>query len=172
MQDKVSNPVSVNLPAITIWIQTVCLSDVEGTVLLSNLGLPRKRTSFGLYRVTRDNLDWFTGITFHQRLRAPPINLDRYESALTDIMSIRELTPSDLQAILAFTINLARKAGDVILEGSEAIQQQTGSTIDEKKNSVDLVTEYDVKVEDLVKDEIASAYPDFMLCVFGFKFRF
>ena len=35
--------------------------------------------------------------------------------------------------------------------------------VDEKKNSVDLVTEYDVKVEELVKKEIAGKYPDFEL---------
>ncbi|KAK7464430.1 hypothetical protein VKT23_006597 [Stygiomarasmius scandens] len=71
-----------------------------------------------------------------------------------------ELTPNDLQAILTFTITLARKAGEVILQGSEAIQQ-AGSNVDEKKNSVDLVTEYDVKVEELVKKQIAETYPDF-----------
>jgi len=75
-----------------------------------------------------------------------------------------ELTPNDLQAILTFTITLARKAGEVILQGSEAIQQ-AGSNVDEKKNSVDLVTEYDVKVEELVKKQIAETYPDFKLCV-------
>ncbi|KAF5345132.1 hypothetical protein D9758_009679 [Tetrapyrgos nigripes] len=75
-------------------------------------------------------------------------------------MSLKELNDNDLQAILTFTISLARKAGDLILQGSEAIQQ-SGSNVDEKKNSVDLVTEYDVKVEELVKKEIAATYPDF-----------
>ncbi|KIK62250.1 hypothetical protein GYMLUDRAFT_42196 [Collybiopsis luxurians FD-317 M1] len=73
---------------------------------------------------------------------------------------VQELSPNDLKFILDFTVNLARKAGQLILEGSEAIQS-AGSTVDEKKNSVDLVTEYDVKVEELVKKEIAATYPDF-----------
>ncbi|KAK1226791.1 hypothetical protein PQX77_010228 [Marasmius sp. AFHP31] len=75
-------------------------------------------------------------------------------------MSSSELTSSDLQNILEFTVDLARKAGKIILEGSVAIQN-AGSNVDEKKNSVDLVTEYDVKVEELVKKEIAEKYPDF-----------
>ncbi|KAL0575872.1 hypothetical protein V5O48_006094 [Marasmius crinis-equi] len=75
-------------------------------------------------------------------------------------MSTPELTSSDLQEILKFTIDLAQAAGKVILEGSVAIQN-VGSNVDEKKNSVDLVTEYDVKVEELVKKEIAAKYPSF-----------
>lgn len=70
----------------------------------------------------------------------------------------------DLQSILDFTIALAYEAGDVILAGSEAIQS-VGSNVDEKKNSVDLVTEYDVKVEELVRKRISEKYPDFQLCV-------
>lgn len=77
-------------------------------------------------------------------------------------MSTPELTPADLQSILEFTVSLARKAGELILEGSEAIQQ-AGSNVDEKKNSVDLVTEYDVRVEELVKKELSSKYPNFQL---------
>ncbi|KAF9257068.1 hypothetical protein L218DRAFT_880403 [Marasmius fiardii PR-910] len=75
-------------------------------------------------------------------------------------MSVTELSSSDLQNILQFTIDLAHSAGKVILEGSVAIQN-AGSNVDEKKNSVDLVTEYDVKVEELVKKEIAAKYPNF-----------
>lgn len=65
----------------------------------------------------------------------------------------------DLRSILTFTVKLARTAGTLILEGSQAIQ--TTSDVNEKKNSVDLVTEYDVAVEELVKSEIAKAYPSF-----------
>lgn len=79
-------------------------------------------------------------------------------------MSVKELSANDLKIILDFTVNLARKAGELIIEGSEAIQL-AGSNVDEKKNSVDLVTEYDVRVEELVKKEIAATYPDFKLCV-------
>jgi myo-inositol-1(or 4)-monophosphatase len=73
------------------------------------------------------------------------------------------LTPSELRDILTFTTKLARKAGKLILEGSEAISKSSASDINEKKNSVDLVTEYDVKTEELVKSEIAEAYPSFGL---------
>ncbi|KAI0066701.1 inositol monophosphatase [Artomyces pyxidatus] len=71
------------------------------------------------------------------------------------------LTPAELDELLTFTTALARTAGELILEGSQAIQQASASDIGEKKNSVDLVTEYDVKVEELVKREIAAAYPTF-----------
>ena len=73
------------------------------------------------------------------------------------------LTASDFRDILSFVTQLAQAAGDLILEGSEAIL--ASGTIDEKKNSVDLVTEYDVKVEKLVMGELATAYPTFKLCV-------
>jgi len=73
-------------------------------------------------------------------------------------MTTPDLTPNDLQSILHFTVALARKAGGIMLEGSNAIH-----SIDQKKNSADLVTEYDVKVEALIKAEIAKAYPEFML---------
>ncbi|KAI0299922.1 inositol monophosphatase [Russula brevipes] len=71
------------------------------------------------------------------------------------------LSPSELQEVLAFTTELARKAGTLILEGSYAIQRAGAGSVGEKKNAVDLVTEYDVKVEELVRGEIASAYPHF-----------
>ncbi|KAJ7459082.1 hypothetical protein B0H11DRAFT_2060343 [Mycena galericulata] len=77
-------------------------------------------------------------------------------------MSVPELTTQDLESILEFTVTLARTAGDLILEGSEAIQSVIASKdVNEKKNSVDLVTEYDVRVEELVKKELATKYPSF-----------
>ena len=76
-------------------------------------------------------------------------------------MSTIELSTTGLQAILAFTTALARQAGDVILAGSQAIL--SSGNVDEKKNSVDLVTEYDVKVEELVKGELGQKYPGFGL---------
>jgi myo-inositol-1(or 4)-monophosphatase len=78
-------------------------------------------------------------------------------------MSSVKLSDTDLQSILEFTSTLARKAGELILEGSEAIA--ASGDVNEKKNSVDLVTEYDVRVEELVKEEIKKAYPGFQLCV-------
>ena len=82
------------------------------------------------------------------------------------VMSSTKLSDADLESILEFTSALARKAGELILEGSEAIA--TSGNVDEKKNSVDLVTEYDVRVEELVKEEIKRAYPGFQLCVRDF----
>jgi myo-inositol-1(or 4)-monophosphatase len=78
-------------------------------------------------------------------------------------MPAHELTSADLQAILQFTVSLARTAGNLILEGSEAIQLASSNDVSEKKNSVDLVTEYDVRVEELVKKEIKDKYPYFNL---------
>lgn len=78
-------------------------------------------------------------------------------------MSTPELSPQDLQEILQFTTVLARKAGGVILEGSQAIQSAPAKDINVKKNSVDLVTEFDVKVEELVKKELEEKYPAFDL---------
>ena len=75
-------------------------------------------------------------------------------------MSTPELTPTDLQSILTFTVQVAKTAGGIILQGSEAIQS---ASINEKKNSVDLVTEYDVKVEQTVQKLLKEAYPTFQL---------
>jgi len=92
-------------------------------------------------------------------------------------MSI-ELTPSDLENILEFSKELAREAGKLILQGSQAIQAQRGSSennstsgegVSEKKNAVDLVTEWDVKVEEYVKSEIRKRYPSFSLSVVSFS---
>jgi myo-inositol-1(or 4)-monophosphatase len=73
------------------------------------------------------------------------------------------LSSAELREILEFTIELARKAGALMLEGSHAIQRAGAGGVGEKKNAVDLVTEYDVKVEDLVRGEIARGYPHFQL---------
>ena len=73
------------------------------------------------------------------------------------------LGPSELRSILTFTVNLARMAGTLMLEGSQAIQ--SAPDVNEKKNSVDLVTEYDIAVENLVKSEIEKVYPNFGLYV-------
>lgn len=71
----------------------------------------------------------------------------------------------DLKAILDFTVALAYDAGKLIIEGSEAILQPA-SVVDTKKNTVDLVTEYDVRVEELVKERLGEKYPSFQLYVY------
>ncbi|KAH7907563.1 hypothetical protein BJ138DRAFT_1159846 [Hygrophoropsis aurantiaca] len=73
--------------------------------------------------------------------------------------TVETLTSSDLRSILNFTVNLARTAGTLILEGSQAIQSTPD--VNEKKNSVDLVTQYDVAVEVHVNNEISKAYPGY-----------
>jgi myo-inositol-1(or 4)-monophosphatase len=77
-------------------------------------------------------------------------------------MTTTNLSATDLQSILAFTVSLAHEAGKLILEGSAAILA-SAPDVNEKKNSVDLVTEYDVKVEELVKKAISEKYPHFKL---------
>jgi myo-inositol-1(or 4)-monophosphatase len=76
----------------------------------------------------------------------------------------KDLSVDDLRGVLEFSVALARKAGQLILEGSRAIQAASADAVDEKKNSVDLVTEYDKSVEELVKNEVGRAYADFQLC--------
>ena len=93
---------------------------------------------------------------------APPVVPVDVLSFTTSTMSTT-LEPAELRSILAFTVNLARTAGTLILEGSQAIQ--ASSDVNEKKNSVDLVTQYDVAVENLVMGEIKKAYPSFKLYV-------
>ncbi|KAI0275404.1 hypothetical protein BC834DRAFT_852675 [Gloeopeniophorella convolvens] len=66
------------------------------------------------------------------------------------------LTPAELQDIVIFTIGLAHRAGALILEGSQAIQRADAGDVGAKKNAIDLVTEYDVRVEELVRNEIAQ----------------
>ncbi|KAG8935746.1 hypothetical protein FRC02_006555 [Tulasnella sp. 418] len=75
------------------------------------------------------------------------------------------LAESDLDDILEFSISLAKKAGTIILEGSKAIRERLGASnseaINSKINSVDLVTEWDVRVEEIVNNEIKERYPTF-----------
>jgi hypothetical protein len=57
-----------------------------------------------------------------------------------------------------------------MLEGSHAIQRATGpGSVFEKKNVVDLVTEYDVKVEELVRNESRARMSAFSLVAYSFR---
>jgi myo-inositol-1(or 4)-monophosphatase len=80
-------------------------------------------------------------------------------------MSTHTLSEVELKSLLEFSISLAREAGQLILKGSDAILSASagGGSVEEKKNSVDLVTEYDRQVEDLVKGRIRVRYPDYGL---------
>ena len=78
-------------------------------------------------------------------------------------MSLNNLSDQDLKEILQFSISLAYDAGKLILDGSDAILTSPAEAVDEKKNSVDLVTEYDKAVEELIRNKTKSAYPDFGL---------
>ncbi|KAN0061762.1 hypothetical protein ACQY0O_005755 [Thecaphora frezii] len=65
----------------------------------------------------------------------------------------------NLEEIHQFAVQLSKKAGQAILQGSaNRFKNMTG--FDEKKNTADLVTETDQATEALVKREIAAAYPD------------
>ncbi|GFZ48020.1 hypothetical protein JCM24511_05768 [Saitozyma sp. JCM 24511] len=65
----------------------------------------------------------------------------------------------DLDAILAFTISLAKEAGKIIRDGQQK-RFETEASQDEKLNSVDLVTEVDKAVEAFITDKITKQYPD------------
>lgn len=78
-------------------------------------------------------------------------------------MSAYTLTPGILKELLAFSTALARDAGKLILEGSDAILRSAAEAVEEKKNSVDLVTQYDKDVEELVRSKIKEKYPTFGL---------
>ena len=78
-------------------------------------------------------------------------------------MSTDNLTAEKLKELLDFSISLAREAGKLILEGSDAVQRSAADAVGEKKNSVDLITQYDKAVEDLVRRRTSSVYPDFGL---------
>ncbi|KAG9127319.1 hypothetical protein FRC07_014852 [Ceratobasidium sp. 392] len=76
---------------------------------------------------------------------------------------MQKLSTTEITELYAFCQKLARSAGAIILQGSKAILErkgQQGST-NEKKNAVDLVTEWDVKVEEFVKQQIKENYPSF-----------
>jgi myo-inositol-1(or 4)-monophosphatase len=59
-----------------------------------------------------------------------------------------ELTLNELEEIQKFVVNLVQKAGNLILQGSKAILSSPQG-VNEKKNSVDLVTEWDLRVQSL-----------------------
>lgn len=75
------------------------------------------------------------------------------------------LSRTELDAVLQFSIRLGHEAGKLILEGSDAILRSAAGPVEEKKNSVDLVTKYDKAVEDLVKQRTKETYPTFGLWV-------
>ncbi len=71
-----------------------------------------------------------------------------------------ELNEDDLYELYKFTKQLAKAAGALILQGSKAIREEYAVTsVQEKKNPVDLVTEWDVKVENYVQTLIVDRYP-------------
>jgi myo-inositol-1(or 4)-monophosphatase len=57
--------------------------------------------------------------------------------------------------IIDFIKEIAIKAGGLILEGSNQLK-----TINEKSSVADIVTEFDVAVENLLKSEISQKFPD------------
>jgi myo-inositol-1(or 4)-monophosphatase len=71
----------------------------------------------------------------------------------------------NIEEVLDFAIDLSKKAGKMIVEGSEKrfkAQDAGEFDIDNiiKKNTADLVTEVDQNTEKLVKDAISQQYPN------------
>nr|XP_031857614.1 uncharacterized protein CI109_007009 [Kwoniella shandongensis]KAA5524686.1 hypothetical protein CI109_007009 [Kwoniella shandongensis] len=64
----------------------------------------------------------------------------------------------EYQEILDFAYSLAEKASETIRTAS-ANRWAMSTEVDEKKNSVDLVTETDQAVEEMIKSAIAAKYP-------------
>lgn len=62
----------------------------------------------------------------------------------------------NLQEVHDFLINVAYKAGEMITSATP-----NASAAGQKKNSVDLVTETDKAVEDMVSSTLREKYPDF-----------
>jgi len=60
---------------------------------------------------------------------------------------------------LDFAINLARKAGEIILRASKDRAVGKGSTVNDKKNRIDLVTETDQAVEKMVSESLRDKFP-------------
>jgi myo-inositol-1(or 4)-monophosphatase len=102
-------------------------------------------------------------ISIDQLILPVPLLLSVPPTGNPYIMANSPLSPAELREVLEFTTEPARKAGALMLEGSHAIQRGGAGGVGEKKNAVDLVTEYDVKVEDLVRGEIARACSHFQL---------
>ncbi|WVR08650.1 hypothetical protein IAU60_005708 [Kwoniella sp. DSM 27419] len=65
----------------------------------------------------------------------------------------------DLDSILAFTIDLALEAGEMIRQGQAKRFESESAAEAEKANSVDLVTEVDKAVEAFITKKIQDAYP-------------
>lgn len=68
------------------------------------------------------------------------------------------ISDSELQDIYTFAIDLSRKAGRAIVEGSSR-RFSSSAGFDQKKNTADLVTETDQATEELVKKEISTRFP-------------
>lgn len=62
---------------------------------------------------------------------------------------------------LHFAIQIAKRAGELIIQASQARQTGQGdTTINDKKNRIDLVTETDEAVEKLISDSIQEKFPN------------
>ncbi|KAK0558779.1 hypothetical protein OC861_006831, partial [Tilletia horrida] len=70
------------------------------------------------------------------------------------------MTELDLNEVLQFCLDIARKGGEAINAGSEK-RLREGTAIDTKLNTADLLTETDVAVENLIRDAFKEKYPSF-----------
>ena len=67
-----------------------------------------------------------------------------------------KMSAVDLQEVHNFLIDLAHKAGQIIIKATP-----TAAGSGTKSNSVDLVTEIDRAVEEMVFTKLRERYPDF-----------
>ncbi|KAL7266200.1 hypothetical protein RUND412_011262 [Rhizina undulata] len=68
-----------------------------------------------------------------------------------------DTTDLDLEEIHAFAVDLAKKAGQILLDAAE--KRTGGLGYEQKMNAVDLVTETDEDVEAFIKSSISAKYP-------------
>ncbi|KAI8447705.1 hypothetical protein BY996DRAFT_4583321 [Phakopsora pachyrhizi] len=66
----------------------------------------------------------------------------------------------DYESDLEFVVELVKRAGELILEGSRKRSIGKGSKVDDKINRVDLVTETDKAVEKLIYESISKRFPN------------
>lgn len=77
-------------------------------------------------------------------------------------LSVRTMASGNhnLDDCYSTAVDLARKAGEIVLEGYKAMETKNFSSIETKASDIDLVTEYDKKVEDFLFSGLKDRFPD------------
>ena len=74
----------------------------------------------------------------------------------THVSKVEKMSGVDIQEVHDFLIGVAYKAGEMITSATPNAAEAC-----QKKNSVDLVTDTDKAVEDMVSSTLRKKYPDF-----------